>query len=112
MNRWLHFVVGNIYNLFLSDEDEHGEVKRHRRHHHHHHRHAVAEPMVMTGGYVTRPKDKLKEEIKMRKKEEKQRAKMESKVEKLGAKLAATSVSSPRPAPPLAERKQQKGHGK
>ena len=65
----------------------------------------------MTGGYVTRPKDKLKEEIKMRKKEEKQRAKMESKVEKLGAKLAATSVSSPRP-PPVAEKKQQKGHGK
>ena len=57
-----------------------------------------------------RLKDKL-EEIKIRKKEEKQRAKMESKVEKLGAKLAATSVSSPRP-PPVAERKQQKGHGK
>ena len=57
-----------------------------------------------------RLKDKL-EEIKIRKKEEKQRAKMESKVEKLGANLAATSVSSPRP-PPVAERKQQKGHGK
>ena len=55
--------------------------------------------------------DKFEEEIKIRKKEEKQRTKVESKVEKLGVNLAATSVSSPRP-PPVAERKQQKGHGK
>ena len=76
---------------------------------HRQHRHTEG-ALAMTGGYVTKPKDKLKEEIKMRKKEEKQRAKMESKVEKLGAKLAATSVSSPKPA--KGERKQQKGHGK
>ena len=69
--------------------------------------------MPLMGGYVTRPKDKLKEEIKMRKREEKQRAKMESKVERLGAKLAATSVSSPKPASSSQlERKHQKGHGK
>ena len=94
--------------IVSSDEDECGEVKRHRRSHRQH-RHTNAAAMAVTGGYITRPKDKLKEEIKMKKKEEKQKAKMESKVEKLGAKLAATSMSSPKPA--QAERK-QKGHGK
>ena len=100
---------GYIATFVFSDEDECGEVKRHRRSQRHHH-HVTAEAMALTGGYVTRPKDKLKEEIKMRKKEEKQRAKMENKIEKLGFKLAATSVSPPKPA--KAERKQQKGHGK
>ena len=104
-------LVINVHVILtvFSDEDECGETRRHRRSHRQH-RHATAEAMALTGGYVTRPKDKLKEEIKMRKKEEKQRAKMENKIEKLGAKLAATSVSPPKPA--LTERKQHKGHGK
>lgn len=86
-------------------EREH--VRRSHRHHRRHHD-GEREVAVLTG-YVTRPKDKLKEAVKMRKREEKQRAKMDKKVEKLGTKLAAATVSSPRT---VGEDKRQRGHGK
>ena len=78
------------------------------------------EAVLAASGYVTRPKDKLKEELKARKREEKERskiekekAKMEKKVEKLGSKLAATTVSTPTPpATGSGTHLKQRGHGK
>ena len=100
----------------VSDEEEALErsgEKRRKYHRHHYHQHeGHCEEAALAGGYITRPKEKLKEEVKatkMRRKEEKQRAKMESKMDKLGAKLAATSVSSPKA---MEGEKKQKGHGK
>lgn len=78
------------------------------------------EAVLAASGYVTRPKDKLKEELKAIKREErkrskveKEKAKMEKKVEKLGSKLAATTVSiATPPAIGSATHLKQRGHGK
>lgn len=75
------------------------------------------EAVLAASGYVTRPKDKLREELKARKREEKERAKverekakLEKKVEKLGSKFAAATVSTP--TPPATGSGGQRGHGK
>ncbi len=62
----------------------------------------------MTAGYVTRPRNKLIEEVaasKLRRKEEKKRVKMEAKMEKLQGRLAAVKVDND-------EEMTVKGHGK
>ena len=66
------------------------------------------EPTAMTAGYVTRPRNKLIEEVaasKLRRKEEKKRVKMEAKMEKLQGRLAAVKVDND-------EEMTVKGHGK
>ena len=62
----------------------------------------------MTAGYVTRPRDKLKEELaanKQRRREERKKVKMEAKIDKLQNRLAAIKVDKD-------EEVKQKGHGK
>jgi len=61
----------------------------------------------MNAGYVTKPRDKMREELaltKQRKKEERKKVKMEAKIEKLQKRLAAVRVEDGRP--------KVKGHGK
>ena len=62
----------------------------------------------MTAGYVTRPRDKLKEELatnKQRRREERKKVKMEAKIDKLQNRLAAIKIDKD-------EEVKQKGHGK
>ena len=132
---YVHVISAIAYctMFYCSSEDEGVKAERQQRvqkdrqrerKHHNHHTHRPYH-IAMAGGYVTRSKDKLREELQMakqRKKEEKKRAKFESKVTELGAQLAATSVGSPRSAGEVEEGQaaaqvarevqRQKGHGK
>ncbi len=70
----------------------------------------TTEPTAMTAGYVTRPRDKLREELatsKQRRKEEKKRVKIESKIDRLQGRLAAVKVDKDEE-----KTETQKGHGK
>lgn len=122
-------------NSYSSEEENRVEAKRqkkmekekHRHHHHHHHHHdrrrgetlqsTRNESTVMTGGYVTKPRQQLREdlaEVKKRKREEKKKAKVEAKIDKLQTKLASVSVGEGTTKKVKVEMEEfkQKGHGK
>lgn len=105
----LLLTVSFAVSVDISDEEEvraKPEQKRHHQHRHHRRHEKLEAAMAVGAGYISRPKDKLKEELKAKKKVEKEKAKMEKKVEKLGVKLAAASVHSSK------TEVKQKGHGK
>ena len=128
---WANLTVH--FNLHSSEEESKVEAKRQKKmekenrhhHHHHHHDHRRGETLqskrdestAMTAGYVTRPRQQLREdlaEVKKRKREEKKKAKVESKIDKLQSKLASVSVGEGTTKKVKVEKEElsQKGHGK
>ena len=79
------------------------EKKDNRPHHRGHSHHSKS------GGYVTRSRDQLREEIKDRRKQEKKKVKLEEKLSMLTDKMAKCSVDGGGEAEKV---EPKKGHGK